>query len=308
MTGVSTTTVTDALGFPLLYQVDDKGRLRQQTFRYGSSTVASATAANVAYEYDDQSWNVVSYTDPRKYVYRITYDAYGNTTSVVDPLNNVTQYQWRTASFKRRLSTGTIEPVPGQVMTMLAQETDALGNVTTYTTDDFGNVTHVKNALQELSFEYANGLRTSATDANGNTTSYQYDDQGRGWLISLKAPENHNTSYVYDDFGNLKTTSDPLSNKTNYVYDRLGRLKQVAYADGTVSIYPYDAAGHLMQITDPAGAVTGFEYDTRGRVTKRHQYPNAGDIETDYTTVYEYDAVGNPIAVTDPRTKRSTIT
>jgi RHS repeat-associated protein len=322
----STTTVTNALGFDAQYQLDKNGLLKQQTFKYGAATLSASKTANVKFEHDEQ-YNVTGYTDARGYRYQITYDEFGNVHSVTDPLGNITLAEWQAKDYPNLKhpadATQLIAP-SGQLVNTISRTIDALGGITSYTTDAKGNVTEIRNALQQFTFTYdlATGLRLSATDPNGNRTRYEYD---QGWLVKEIQPWGHEVRYQYDEAGSpvrmfRAANAQDTGFKTEYTYDRLGRQTTVQYSDGGVTSFLYDAVGNLIQAVDPAGAITRYSYDNRDRTIALYQYPNAnaGDVWVDdsdlpaglvyYKTTYEYDASGQAVALTDPRGKRWTNT
>lgn len=295
-TGWTKSTVTDARGFTFTYQVDAAGLLKKQSFPYGSSTPAGSQTGTVTVEHD-ADWNVTRYIDPNGGVYEITYDGFGKTLSVTDPLKSTTWNNW------------TLKPYPGaagQHLVVPAQTRDALGNTTTITTDDWGNVTHIEDPLlQVIEYTYdRTGLLTSNRDANGHITYYTYD--ANGWLLAQTDPMGGTVRYTYQVDGNPSAVTDAAGNTTRYRYDRLGRLLDVTHADGSRQFNLFDGVGNLIQSTDPGGLISRYEYDIRNRLVRTHSWPNAGDQTIRYTTRYEYDSVGQLSVMEDAREKQTT--
>jgi RHS repeat-associated protein len=291
-------TVTDARGFSLTYQVDANGLLKRQSFPYGTATPTGTQTGTASFEHD-AAWNVTKYTDPLSRVTTITYDGYGNTLSVTDAAGNRSSNLWVTKPYPE---------AEAQVLNVAAQQTDALNQTTVFTTDSRGNVTQAQDPLLNVTtYAYDTfGQRTSAKDANRHETTYTYDSHG--WLLTQTDPLGGTTRYTYDAGGNPSIITDQAGSQTRCRYDRLGRQTEITYADGSTQFYVYDAAGNVVQSTDPGGATTRYEYDSRNRAVTMQQWPNAGDTATVYTTRYEYDSVGLATAVVDPRGKRSTTT
>jgi YD repeat-containing protein len=99
----------------------------------------------------------------------------------------------------------------------------------------------------------------TATDALGNTSSYTYNDEGQlltattppttnapagatttlsydndGYLLSVTGPvSGSTTTYAYDDFGQVETISPPLQDTVTFGYDGLDRVTQVTFGDDT---------------------------------------------------------------------------
>lgn len=316
--GNRVTTVTDPRGFASTYELDSRGLLAKATVPFNTATTDTNAyyLATSTYEYD-AAWNLVRYVDPRgplstvdqngwyqppnpeNFTHRITYDGYGNVTSVTDPQKRVAESHWR-------LLTHPVDP--NQQMTVLQKTVDALRNSTEYQTDAAGNLVAITDAAGRLTrYTYdSSGLQQSMTDANGHVTLFEYWDNG--WLKRRTGPTGAATSVTYDLYGNPRTITDPLGNEVRFTYDKLRRQSVVTEPGGGTREFTYDLAGNLKAATDSVGAVTAYEYDARNRVTKLHQWPLAGNATTKYTTSYEYDLAGLPTAVVDALGKRTTYT
>ena len=129
-------------------------------------------------------------------------------------------------------------------------ETNALGNVTTYTYDNHGN------ALSETStLTTPEGVRTLVTIRT-------YDNKGDE--TSVLDPEGNLTQYEYDANGNQTVIIDSLGRRTINRYDDKNNLIETIYADetpGDLSDNPrtkteYDAARNQISVTDLAGNTT----------------------------------------------------
>jgi RHS repeat-associated protein len=138
----------------------------------------------------------------------------------------------------------------GQVVSV----TDALGNLTTYAYDPFGNM------LQTV-------------DATGhNIVTATYDLRGR--KIASSDPDLGAWTYAYNTLGQLISQTDAKGQTSTLGYDVLGRLTQRVEADMTAT-WVYDTAqygiGKLASATatGPAAGANGFQrslsYDSLGR-------------------------------------------
>jgi len=179
-------------------------------------------------------------------------------------------------------------------------QTDADGNLQTFTYDDHGN-------------------KTSASNSLGFTTNYVYD--GADNLVETIDADGVATVNAYDQAGHvpaagvLDLTSTTVTKANNVVESTTGNFgsaptRTVGYyyddvahpADRTRSVDPlgkttataYDAFGGKTLVTDPLGNKTGYGYDT-GRAWLTSTVDAAGK-----TTTYGHDAHGRVTLTTDP--------
>lgn len=144
----------------------------------------------------------------------------------------------------------------GQVLTAKSPRTD-VNDVTSYSYDASGNLTSITNSaghVTTLSNYDPNGRVGTITDPNGLVTSLTYTP--RGWLSSRTVGEQ-NTSYSYDDAGQLKLVSMPDLSTISYAYDGAHRLVNVADSLGNSITYTLDAMGNRTSelVKDPGGSL-----------------------------------------------------
>jgi YD repeat-containing protein len=116
--------------------------------------------------------------------------------------------------------------------------------------DSLDNITIlVDGLLHTNTWQYNEyGWLTNKVDAlNRNIARYVYN--ANGWVTSRQTPEKGNTSYGYDNAGNLKTISYPQSSVT-YAYDALNRLTNMVDPFGTTA-FGYTPAGQLQSENGP---------------------------------------------------------
>jgi RHS repeat-associated protein len=147
----------------------------------------------------------------------LTYDIYGNRTSISDP------------------DAGTI-----------TSEYNALGNLIT-STDNDGNVT-------TNTYDKSGRLLTSVLD--NVTTTYTYDSQIIGQLSSVVNGYS-SIAYDYDNLGRLESQEETLvetgGNKSvtqSFTYDEYGRLETKVWSGGYGVTFDYNNYGHLYRIRD----------------------------------------------------------
>ena len=212
----------------------------------------------------------------------------------------------------------------------IESSTDAMGNITTYTHDDRGNIltkTEAAGTPEERTTTYTYhpdyNLITSITRASisnpGATavTSFTYDASGNltnrteeGY--SGSSPVTRTTTYTYNALGQITLIDGPRTEVTDvttfeyYPNDpsqglNRGMLKKIIDSFGyETSFSQYNAFGRHGESTDANGVITTFSYDSPGRLTSR---TTAG-----YTTSFEYDSVGNLTVIHLPGAREITYT
>jgi RHS repeat-associated protein len=144
--------------------------------------------------------------------------------------------------------------------------TDSLGNVLTFTKDGI-------------------------VGSQGDALTYNRDSEGR--ITRITAANAQQTSYVYDENGDLVSMTDVSGETVQFTYDN-HYLTEIIDARGiTVSRNIYDDDGRLIKTIDANGDEITYSHDINGRE----------EIITDrmgYATRYIYDDYGNVISETDP--------
>jgi RHS repeat-associated protein len=179
----------------------------------------------------------------------------------------------------------------------LIKQIDAEGKISEFTLDQFGNRTHLKEAVGT---------------ANESTTVYTYDtwdltagDITRGFVSKITDPDGRVTEYIANDFGHTKFTvvkglGDDLTAETVSPFASLDPS-----AHYIVSRREADVMDRTLWERDPRGSETTYAYDDWDRVTAvtlpaviDSTNPNGAVTSTAYTT---YDANSNVLTETDHR-------
>jgi YD repeat-containing protein len=193
-----------------------------------------------------------------------TYDANGNLTGIVAPLNRSTVNIYDALN---RLIT-SVDPANGQT--------------------DYGY-----NALDQL---------TIVLDPRSLGTQYIRD--GLDNLKQTVSPDTGITANAFDAAGNVLSRTDAKGQVSSYTYDALNRITGINYAGapGLSVTYQYDQGsngiGHLTGITDATGAIA-YRYDTHGRLSGETDQTYGAT----YTTAYAHDAQGRLNSITYPSTR-----
>ncbi|MDU9030472.1 LysM peptidoglycan-binding domain-containing protein [Pseudomonas mediterranea] len=203
---------------------------------------------------------------------------------------------------------------------LLTSTTDALGYVTRYGYNAFGNQTSVtrtiaagntvassatynKRGEQISRIEDVGGVArssatvydafgrvTSQTDSLGLTTTTTYASNGR--VITLKNPLNQGTTSEYDAFGRVLKQTDALGKTTIYAYNDSARSLTVTTPDGVSVVTVRNRHGQTLTVTDGTGAVTRYSYNKDGQLVTSQDALNR-------VTTNAYDVAGRLLSVTD---------
>ncbi|MBV9008360.1 MAG: RHS repeat protein, partial [Verrucomicrobia bacterium] len=265
--------------------------------------------ANARYQYD-----------PLSRVSVVT-DALG--TSLDDPNHSTSYiYNWRG---ERTTTTLPVDPGDHTQHTVvnayndntgtLTSVTDPLGNLTSYTYDDYRRPRSVTtpghNTPVTANYFYdANGTGenykittntvTFAKLPAGETTNTTYDNNLRKKTVTAgyNSSDAATTQYGYDNNGNLTSVTDPLTNTSTMGYDERNRAWQITDTMHNTTTVNYDAAGRKGSVTRANGQATTFDlYDQMNRLLQQtaKQTP-----EPDAVTKYAYYPSGLLHTMTDP--------
>ena len=140
----------------------------------------------------------------------------------------------------------------------------------------------------ELTYD-KNGNVTDVEDIQGQKTEYTYDPETHD-LTKITLPDGTETTYTYDDYHNVLTTTSYTGVVTTYTYDTWGNNLTVSIggdANKITSSAVYSNDGNrLISTTDTAGKVTQYSYHQDTNVLEWVQYPE----DTEATrTAYTYD-------------------
>ncbi|MGF6349825.1 RHS repeat-associated core domain-containing protein [Variovorax sp. W2I14] len=338
---------------------------RTVTYTYDAqghmTAVVDVRGNTTAYDYDSKS-RLIKTTDPRSSETKLTYEAEGNTVkSMTAADGGVTDYgsSWdstkklfyskvqgpatdagrrtedyshdRAGDLVRYEVNGRTEiEVKRDPSTRTETRTNARGFATTYTRDEFEQITQIEypdgskratsydanllNPVEETDelgvktrYEYdGKGNLTKIIEAMGlpdeRITEYQRDAAGRSSGITRKGRTETNGTVTpdatwrlsYDQAGQLAQTIDPEGKQRGYVYSRLGDLMQYTSPTGAVWKYIYDADSNQLSETDPLGRTIAAVYDATGN-------PTSATDERGKVYQFTYDKMGRELKQSDPK-------
>ncbi len=239
-----------------------------------------------------------TYTDPYGRVYTIA--ANGGLKSIQDLGGNTITVTPTGISSSNGLSVPFVRDGLGRV----TQITDTLGNNYLYGYDGNGNLASVTYPGLSTPAHYtydstnlytggtdsrgtplpvttydANGRLQMVTDALGETTTYTYNVPAQSTTVTYPPDANGNVgtaTMVYDSYGDLLSSTDPL---------------------GLITTNTYDANHDLLSVTDPLGHTTSYTYDSNGnQISMSYPKTPTSDNTTSYTV---YNAYSEPAQTTD---------
>lgn len=192
-----------------------------------------------------------------------------------------------------------------------------LVSTTRWTYDSHGNVTSEKTVPYSattftgdtLVYDSNGRYLVSKTDALGHTTTYSgYNKFGKP--TSVTDYHNHTTTFTYDNWGNLVSTTRPDGGveQTTTVWGGDGLYTVTQTATGSPqTIVHYDALGREIKSGvkrfDGQWQYTNKEYDSRGRLS-RVSLPYRGTSPVHWNT-YHYDDHNRPDSICEASGRRT---
>jgi RHS repeat-associated protein len=248
-------------------------------------SVTNPLGKTTSYTYDSMARRA-SVTDPRGYLRRFEYDAYGNLVKEVAPAS---------LGAVSRTFNGTND---------LLSEKDGRGNTTSY----------AYASGSDPASDYQVGQLKTLTDRENGASTFKYwtttsspapPSSNVGLPKSLTNQRQKTTTYDYDSAGNLSKLTSPLGFKTTMGYDGSGRLTSRRDPRGNVPVPPagyltqwaYDNVDHVSSLTDARGNVTDFAFYDNELPWKTTRYENDG---TPRVRTFEYDSANRLWKTTSP--------
>ncbi|MCZ4324663.1 hypothetical protein, partial [Pseudomonas anguilliseptica] len=313
----------------------------------------------LTYTYDPLG-RVASVTDAAGNRTSSYYDAAGRLTQVVNALGEVSETVYSAfgevserAQLTNRLSTADTASLTGGLSAqikplvqairnaatdnrstyaydkrgLLSSSTDALGYITNYGYNDFGEQSSITRSIasgqtvtQSLSYnnrgeligriEDVGGLARSTataydafgrvisqTDGRGLTRTTAYASNGR--IITVTNPLNQGQSSEYDAFGRVLSQTDALGKTTTYSYDDNARTVVVTTPDGVSVSTTKNRHGQTLTVTDGTGAITRYSYNQDGQLLSTTDALNQIKTNT-------YDAAGRLLSSIDALGRETT--
>jgi YD repeat-containing protein len=280
------------------------GRLNQKTsFGYsaqGDAVELADPRGNVTRSAYDAARQPVSATAPSGLVTANSYDPNGQIVQTRQSINGAV-LRSMAATYTLTGKTATATDANGNstsytydLLDRLANVKDAMGRVTTYGYVALGRKIAVSNpAIQAaplLQQSYTpDGLLASLTDANNRVTSFAYDRFNR--LATTTYPGGSTEVLTYDADSNVLTRKTRANQTISFAYNTLNRLKtKTPPSPAPVVTYAYDLAGRLTGVNDTSTAIAAA-------------LPPSG-TSVQYATSIGYDAMNRPTAGPEVRPRQ----
>ncbi len=255
------------------------------TFKVASVTDPDNIVTDYAYNLRDEVDVVTRWLDAAKTQSReekSVYDAAGQVVKLIQAWDgpgstlDCAQMRADTAADPTKLQQCYRQATYNGASEQLATVTDANGNVTAYTYDEFGRLQ--KNCFPDK----VNAGSVSTTDCE----TYAYDKNGNQTVKVTRRGYNgggtptEQIDFTYDLSNRLTDRQVPGNGSFVFTYDLVGREKTALHANH-YNLFNYDGAGRLLDKSEHAAAAT----------------PTANEI---MTVSYQYDAAGNQTKLTHP--------
>ena len=291
-------TITDPNGRVTTFEHDvDKNLIR----------ITEPDMSTKRFEYND-AHALLAQMDKLNRATTYAYDGKGNVIRTIRPDGSSVSYE----SSATRLAGSDKGSMDNPFMVGLESDMgnryiDSKGNITTFITNDYGDIVGQVNAL--------GGRRSFVRDENNNLT--------------LRTDENGNSvTYTYDTYGNLLTQTNPVGTvKFDYLANPKENFHQpvaITDAKGNKISISYGPYGNVIETRDAENNLTEFSYRRRyllastfNNSTKaglHYRYDDNGNVKEIRDAYHQllalntYDNVGNLLASTDAMDNTTTFT
>lgn len=292
------------------YQYEGQGAPSQSV----GSSVRAITTARVLDDGATQKWQA-------------TYNALGHLTSRTDPLGRRTSYTYAPNGFalqQVRQTTGTLNDLlsaasdytDGNLPQAIVTGSGEITTVTYNAAHQVSAVTRPTGHQRQLSYTAEGRLQSISEASLGTTTTYTYDAYGR--LQSTTDSDGYPLTMEYDVLDRLTRTTYPDGSSEEIVYDR---LDPVRFRDrlGRWTYATYDSARRLLTVRDAAGRTTRRTWCSCGSLDKvvdgngnamSWQRDVQGRVTSQLyagvTTTFAYDGIGRLVSTIDGKSQATT--
>ncbi|GAA3211481.1 hypothetical protein GCM10020216_016130 [Nonomuraea helvata] len=300
--GISTVTVTDPAGEPVIYTYDGwRGlRLTSRTDQLGKQT---------SYAYDTGGF-VAKVTDPNTNTIQYANDAHGNVVATTTCRTGTCQ----TAHAEYYLNTNDPFDPRNDRPTKLRDARSASATDNTYaTTLEYNSFGEQLKQTTPATSDFPNGRATSIAYTDGSEAAVGGGTTPAGLVKSKTDARGSTWEYRYTAAGDLAEQTSPTGLVTKLTYDALGRPRtsteiSAAHPDGVTTTLTYDPGSRPATRTLPgvkneiSGVThtqqTSYAYDDDGNMLSETVADLTGG-DSQRVTTYAYDDHGRVESTTD---------
>lgn len=289
----------------LLKKTDDLGNVT--TFAYDGSLLTDTVEEVQYHELQNGIVKTITPTATNGDTHleeKIIYNDRNNISSETDEEGNVTEYTYGDSNYPDLATKIKITSADGETTSEITYAYDSKGNlvketdyiektVTKYTYDADGNVTESTETLVDAETNFNNvGTTELSKGLENSSDASTYDADGNPVTSSVSSGTISQTEInTYDALGRIQTSTDEKNIVTSYGYDEFGRVITTTTTipnknPETVSTV-YDLNGRVVEETDKLGRKTAYTYDNMGRVTSTTL--SYGEESRTTTTTYGYE-------------------
>ena len=310
----------------LVKYIDQRGLITTTQYNQFSNPtkITFADGTTEFYEYDKKN-DLIKLTNAKGDIFTFEYDASRNLIKLIEAVGKPEQriFVWQYDNYGQQIST----LISNKNKTINFRNSfDKYGNIESYTDakgakyqyahNIQGQITRIKNPLQEISLLKYNlaGHLIESIDPMNHINHYTIDSMGR--LIKITDPEGYQTKYSYNFNQNgqeIKVTN-ALNQVTTYQLDNTSQLIKIISPTGLETRKIYNIDGELIQNIDKAGNIISYEYGAKGSklagllakivyptFSETYKYNNFGevteineilDVNTKITNQLIYDQTG----------------
>jgi RHS repeat-associated protein len=283
----------------------------QATLRFnGSGQLLSETDPNgntLTMKYDSKK-NLESITDSAGRKITLAYNSEGLMESATDPMGYTVKYTYEGANLATVIEPGEAKPrwqFKYNSEHELTSMTDGREHATTTEYDSSHRVISQTDPLErKRKWEYAGTFGqentfTTITEPNASVTREEFNAAGLPTSVTHAYGTSGaaTTTYKYDIYSNLTSSTDPDGHITKYTYDSAGDRTGEVSPDGDEAKWTYNSSHQIETTTTPSGETTTITRNSHGN-PETISRPAPG--EKTQTTTYKYDSHQDLESVTDP--------
>jgi YD repeat-containing protein len=257
-------------------------------------------------------------TDKLARILRYSYDLDGRITSITQPGNLTTRFEYDGAGriTRRILPDGSkvaVERDTEDRLLGIGAYRDASAKPssrTAYGYDELNRVDHVEDQIgTRFSYRYTDlGQIAVATNALGAETHFSYDDSG---LLALRVsaagtPDAATMKLSHDGHGQATVVIDSNGVTTKRIFDDFGRKVAEINPDRGVALYRYDAASRMAARIDETGVTTRYSWDHANRLVSLGADKNLSLVQYRYDGMHLTEVIGTPDGKPEHAAERAT--